>query len=116
MEAPFTIGQRVVALKTSKVTFGQQLVKGNIYTIEGCIYMGCCKKWKVYIRELPSQPEMSLWCCGFNTHKHHQYRSAYAEYFAPIVTQYSDITAELASQVVIGDEADQPVRILTEPN
>lgn len=107
--APFYVGQRVVCVKP---IIGY--VKGSYYTIQDCRQCVACGNWHVMILEDPYPGTMDFKCkCGGMVKKSTAYYGCLHYRFAPIQEAYSDITAELASKVEVGDTADQPVRVLS---
>lgn len=106
--APFYVGQKVVCLKTDERKI---VIKKNTYTVHDIFCCSNCITWHILISETPVNTSVPYDCCGIQ--RHVEYYGAPARYFAPIEPLYSDITAELASKVEVGDTADQPVRVLS---
>lgn len=106
--APFYIGQKVVRTGRSIGKF----IKGETYTISG-FHQCKCGVWYVFIKELSiGKCKLIHETCGNKFDVPSGPWPGLAKNFSPIQHQYSDITSELASQVTIGDTADQPVRVL----
>lgn len=93
-KAPFHIGQRVVALKTSGKKMGYQIVKGKIYTVQS-IFLCRCKEWVIQILEMPAT-------CAEATCCHEENRPLYfagkAKNFAPITTRSVEIDETIKEQ------------------
>lgn len=88
---PFYVGQKVVALKSSKSKHGYQVVKGLTYTVQDYFQCTGCKEWKIGIKEMPivgnniqccMPAPINSFCCGP------------AKYFAPIIENFEAITFE----------------------
>src|SRR5215213_6388274 len=109
MEAPFTINQRVVCVKSSKNRSMTAVIKkGETYTVEIMVECARCGQWMAGLKELiaPIPGVCACALCDNIVQAVATHCLVPVELLAPIVTQYSDITAELAGQVVIGDQAD----------
>jgi hypothetical protein len=109
---PFSVNQKVVALKTSLPTLGVQVVKGNIYTVVACERC-VCGNWLLLLRELPINiSDFGLLCCMPNTSP---YAGGNSKYFAPIEPMYEDIRKELAV-LPINETSDVKIKILEPQN
>lgn len=94
--APFYVGQKVACIDDSNITFPHPLIfKNESYTVESIGPAGDLR--------LLERPAFG----GSYAYFGYDYAR-----FAPIQEAYSDITAELASQVTVGDTADQPIKVL----
>lgn len=108
--APFYVGQRV-ALTINNSTFGYR--KGDVFTVLKCFFG--CHCWFVDVGWVsPVSTDLSCNTCGkLLLLKKGGPFCPDAVIFVPVQEAYSDITAELASKVEVGDTADQPVRVLS---
>lgn len=108
---PFHVGQKVVALATSNKRQGLQFIKGSIYTVHKC-YKCTCGKWIVTVTELIwSGIGVFKLCC---IDPPDTYCGGESKYFAPIISQYADIRAEIAAGCKETIEAPDKV-IIREP-
>lgn len=113
INAPFLKGQKVVALKTSKVA---PVFKGCVYTVAFCAKSECCGRWIVGIEEAKSNQDISA-CgqCGRDF-----YHSGYfvycglSKFFAPLVENYDDATAEILEKFAPceGGKVDKKIKEL----
>lgn len=105
--APFADNQKIVRTGPSK----NGLFKGNVYTAGVCEYCPKCETWRVPIKEFPA-PKRNQERCNCGNYKYNvSYYSGFAKYFAPIQTQYSDITKEIADSVKETVEAPDKILI-----
>lgn len=87
---PFYIGQKVVALATSQKICDNQVIKDQVYTVEGCTQC-TCGKWVVTLFELPNKfPGEYKMCCIEKSPRN--YAGGGAKYFAPIESTFAAIT------------------------
>lgn len=96
--APFREGQKIV--RTGKSVQG--IIKGNIYTSEGCIRCPNCNTWHTAIRELPitKVAAKTMGCkCGLvlkgNEIQKVKYYTGLCENFAPIERNQISIEKEV---------------------
>jgi hypothetical protein len=83
---PFSIGQRVVALRDSNATGAPKIKKGQELSVAGCVKMNCGCGWLVLIQEFPARDEKSRCgkCCGTVFHEGLFNFGGRHIYFAPI--------------------------------
>src|SRR5688572_6234385 len=92
MEQPFYVGQKVVALRSSKIPHPIQ--KGDIVTIAEIKRCSCHRKWFVSIEEFPldNPDNYKAQCCGYRF----SHFGSHYDNFAPLPPAYENISAELA--------------------
>ena len=89
---PFYVGQKVVALRTSPVVNGAQIIKGNTYTVKD-IFFCKCGDWIVVVKEVKMDcPKPWTMCCKENYHSSNVAGPSYV--FAPIEENFQPITLE----------------------
>jgi hypothetical protein len=104
---PFAIRQKVVCLRDGKTT---PIKKGAIYTVEDLNYNSCCKKasgWFVRLAELPDMRQRCCYVCDAECKTPGLWLHEKA--FAPIETQYTDISKELADSFKDTDEVPDKI-------
>lgn len=106
---PFAIGQKVVAIKSAASISHPQIKieKGVVYSVKG-IRKCSCGYWKVDVGLPHSSVYSSCGICGHRINSDTLW--AGATLFAPIETQYADITKELADSVK--ETSEVPDKIL----
>lgn len=90
---PFYVGQKVVALATSRNVLGCQVVKDSIYTVAGNFQCPVCKKWMIDIKEIlcPWMDNLQRCCVDVPYSK---YMSGRSEKFAPLLENFQSISLE----------------------
>lgn len=107
--APFFIGQQVVALVGKK---GDYIIKGSPYVVDG-IRQLICGCWTISVGVINEHSQKYFEC---DKHKCNpvyggKMRWFYSTLFAPINPLYADIRKELAKEAMnVRDTADQPVK------
>jgi hypothetical protein len=106
--APFAIGQKVVALKT-----GICLVKGREYTITGVYPSDCkCNGWDVTVGISWSKTHHQCEDCGvYNIPNSGTEKLFLSGLFAPIQTNYADATAEILEKFKSPSETPDKINI-----
>lgn len=110
MEAPFYVGQKVIAVKS----ISSRVIKGNTYIVNSMQQCPCCKDWFVDFGA-PLEFKVNIFEChlcryyspipiGPNNYL------CYHKYFAPINDQYADITAEIAAGAT--ETKEQPDKVI----
>lgn len=94
--APFYVGQKVVALANSQKSTieGVCVVKGTVYTVFRC-FKCSCGKWMVQLCELKTRNEYFVMCHNYSVES---YAGGPVEYFAPIEPRSISIPASLKEQ------------------
>lgn len=106
-QPPFYVWQKVVALTTDNITRFRK--KGVVYTVLGLDKCSSCGKWAIDIGERVHAIYEKCRCGDIalvNKNVWHHY----ADRFAPLNEQHTDITAELANKAIT-EETPDVVRI-----
>lgn len=99
--APFYPGQKVVALVASAQL---KIEKGDILTVSHCFQCGKCKIWKAVICEKQGSYTLNQCGCGHEYIQQDGKPCADCKKLAPLQTQYTDITKEIADSVGVTEE------------
>lgn len=90
MNAPFSIGQKVVRIGESNL----KTKKGEIYIVAALLECPSCKDWKVSMVGHEAESGHGECSCGRRINNKNRYWCR-AKLFAPIQTNYADATAEI---------------------
>lgn len=106
---PFSIGQKVVALKSGS----HGVNKGDVCTVVYQVQCTKCKSWLVGVAEFVGFAEGSACRCGKPVwHIGYKNYCGDSKYFAPYNPYSNSASKELAEKAMnVGDGADQPIKI-----